>query len=84
MPLSLRIALSSLMIAPLFAGLKQGKENKQWIDQRSAVRTSEPCSIQRMNFCVSSGRVGGSNQLIVIYNIKLYGVKYNSVVWLRD
>ena len=70
------------MIAPRFTQFKQGKKNKQWIDQRSAVRTSEPCSIQRMNFCISSGRVGVSSQLIVIYNIKLCGVNYNSVVLL--
>jgi len=71
------------MIAPLFTGFKQSKENKQWVYKRGAVRTSEPDSIQRMNLRISSGRKGGSVQFIVIYIIELYGVN-NYMVSLKE
>jgi hypothetical protein len=68
------------MIAPLFTDFKQSKENRQWIDQRSAERTSEPDSIQRMNFRISSGRVGG--QVNLLQYISSNYTASNIILWL--
>jgi len=46
------------------------------MEERSARETARLGSIQRMNFRISSGGIGGSIHFTVIYIIKAEGVKH--------